>query len=168
MDFSKNSPIKDLKKTLDRQRDATGKFVSKKNMGLTNIKSPFKKNDKLSSFPGFKKKDFSGDNLIGDSPMFKNKKCTPTTFYLIFAGIQIFMDLINGIYDAAVVKFIIMIVFSTLLNILCMRNLGIISWILVFMPFILTTLISALVLDSMNNNGKGTSINTDYINFNII
>ena len=104
--------------------------------------------------------------MMGDSPMFRNSKCTPTTFYLVFSGIQIFMDIINGMYQSAVVKTIIAIVFSTLLNILCMRNLGIISWILVFMPFILTTLISALVLDSMNNN-QGT-ITTDYINFNII
>tara|TARA_B100000524_G_scaffold17878_1_gene9360 strand:+ start:13556 stop:13912 length:357 start_codon:yes stop_codon:yes gene_type:complete len=102
----------------------------------------------------------------GNSPMFRSNKCTPTTFYLVFSGIQIFMDTINGMYQSAIVKTIIAIVFSTLLNILCMRNLGIVSWLLVFMPFILTTLISALVLDSMDKNNG--SITTDYINFNII
>ena len=130
-----------------------------------NMNNPFNSRGRFGEIPGFKIKNFS-DQGYGNSPMFKNKKCTPTTFYLVFSGIQIFMDVINGMYQSAIVKTIIAIIFSTLLNILCMRNLGIISWILVFMPFILTTLISALVLDSMNNNG--TTITTDYINFNII
>ena len=144
---------------IDKPRDKFGKFSKDRKAGLlSNIKNPFKKKDNLLSIPG--------ENKVNKSPMFKNSKCTPTTFYLVFAGVQIFMDLVNGIYYSAIVKFLIMIVFSTLLNILCMRNLGIVSWILVFMPFILTTLISALVLDTMNSNGK--IITTDYINFNII
>ena len=106
-----------------------------------------------------------GEKGLQNSKLFKNSKCTPTTFYLVFAGLQIFMDLINGVFIGALVKFFIMIVFSTLLNILCMRDLGIISWLLVFMPFILMTLISALVLDSVATNDN--RITTDYINFNI-
>ena len=96
------------------------------------------------------------------------KICSPALIYLVFAITQIVIDIFKSLYSQAFVKFIQMIFFTLLLHILCLRGLGIISWILVFMPFILTTLISALVLDSMNNNGKGTSINTDYINFNII
>ena len=142
----------------DKPRDKLGKFVKDRKAGLlSNNKNSQKKNDTLLTIPGEKN--------LNKSPIFKNSKCTPTTFYLIFAGIQIFMDLINGVYYSAIVKFLIMIVFSTLLNILCMRNLGIVSWLLVFMPFILTTLVSALILDTMNSDGK--TITTDYINFNI-
>ena len=140
-------------------------FLSKPGTIVNNFSNSFRPKSTFGEIPGFRIKDFSGQGL-GNSPMFKNNKCTPTTFYLVFVGIQIFMDIINGMFQSAIVKLIIAIVFSTLLNILCMRNLGIVSWILVFMPFILTTLISALVLDAMNNNG-GT-ISTDYINFNII
>tara|TARA_B100001093_G_scaffold510824_1_gene577436 strand:- start:5501 stop:5926 length:426 start_codon:yes stop_codon:yes gene_type:complete len=121
----------------------------------------------INDFPGFRPKIFANQyGSFGNSPMFMRNRCTPTTFYLVFAGIQIFMDLVNGIYQSAMVKLVIAVVFSTLLNILCMRNLGVVSWLLVFMPFILTTLISALVLDSMNQESE--NISTDYINFNII
>ena len=114
----------------DKPRDKFGKFIRDRKAGLlSNIKNPLKKKNNLLSIPG--------ENKLNNSPIFKDSKCTPTTFYLVFAGVQIFMDLVNGIYYSAIVKFLIMIVFSTLLNILCMRNLGIVSWILVFMPFIL-------------------------------
>jgi TolA-binding protein len=39
-----------------------------------------------------------------------------------------------------------MIVFTLLLNILCNRGLGIISWLIVFIPFILMTYITAILL----------------------
>ena len=136
-----------------------GQFTSLSNKAgiLSKGKNIFKKKEQLLSIPG--------GNALQNSKLFKNSKCTPTTFYLVFAGLQIFMDLINGLFVGALVKFFIMIVFTTLLNILCMRDLGIISWLLVFMPFILMTLISALVLDSIATNDN--RITTDYINFNI-
>tara|TARA_B100000508_G_C11455060_1_gene276285 strand:+ start:245 stop:715 length:471 start_codon:yes stop_codon:yes gene_type:complete len=150
---------KAINKSVEKTRNSKGQFTSLSNKAgiLSKGKNFFKKKEPMLSIPGEKR--------LQNSKLFKNSKCTPTTFYLVFAGLQIFMDLINGVFIGALVKFFIMIVFSTLLNILCMRDLGIISWLLVFMPFILMTLISALVLDSVATNDN--RITTDYINFNI-
>ena len=110
----------------------------------------------------------SGKNFFGE----RNYKgtstevCTPVSFYLVFIGIQIFMDFINGMLVAAIIKFPIALIFTTLLKILCQRELTVISWILVFVPFIFTTLISAFIIDNMQNNNN--TINTEYINFNIV
>ena len=90
--------------------------------------------------------DFFGDKSYrGDS----TKKCTPVSFYLVFMGIQIFMDFVNGNIINAIIKFPITIIFVTLLTILCQRNLTVMSWIIVFVPFIFTTLISAFILDKI-------------------
>lgn len=55
--------------------------------------------------------------------------CSPALIYLIFSLTQVVVDTIKGLYNVALVKFIMMILFSLLLNILCERGLGIISWI---------------------------------------
>ncbi len=39
-----------------------------------------------------------------------------------------------------------MLIFTFLLNILCSQGLGIISWIIVFIPFILMSIITAILL----------------------
>ena len=72
--------------------------------------------------------------------------CSPAIIYVAFSIIHILIDVFKNSYNAALVKFIIMIVFTTLLNILCERGLGIVSWFIVFIPFITMTLLSQLVL----------------------
>jgi len=49
-------------------------------------------------------------------------------------------------YNTALVKFIVMIIFTFLLNLLCQRGLTIISWFIVFIPFITMTVITTLLL----------------------
>ena len=49
-------------------------------------------------------------------------------------------------YNTALVKIIVMIIFTFILNILCQRGLGIISWFIVFIPFITMTVITAILL----------------------
>jgi hypothetical protein len=46
----------------------------------------------------------------------------------------------------ALIKTIVMIVFSLVLQLLCMKGLSIISWIIVFIPFILFTYITAIIM----------------------
>ena len=75
--------------------------------------------------------------------------CSPAIIYVAFSVIHILIDVFKNSYNAALVKFIIMIVFTTLLNILCERGLGIVSWFIVFIPFI-TTLLSQLVLMALH------------------
>ena len=72
--------------------------------------------------------------------------CTPAIIYVVFSVVQIILDLYTGLINTAVVKFIIMVIITILLNILCQRDLAIISWILVFIPFIMMTFIVSLIL----------------------
>ena len=72
--------------------------------------------------------------------------CAPAVIFFIYALIQIIFDIFKKLYNQALVKFIIMIIFTGLLHLLCNAGLGIVSWIIVFIPFILMTVITALLL----------------------
>ena len=73
--------------------------------------------------------------------MILNNICTPALIYLIFSLTQIIIDTIKGFYNTAFLKIWVAGVFTILLNLLCNRGLGIVSWLIVFIPFILMTLI---------------------------
>ena len=72
--------------------------------------------------------------------------CAPALIYIVFSITQITMDSLKGLYNVAFVKLFISLLFTILLNHLCQRGLGIISWIIVFIPFMLMSLITALLL----------------------
>ena len=72
--------------------------------------------------------------------------CAPALIYIVFSITQITMDSLKGLYNVAFVKLFISLLFTILLNHLCQRGLGIISWIIVFIPFMLMSLITAFLL----------------------
>jgi hypothetical protein len=72
--------------------------------------------------------------------------CPPAIIYLIFSITQILIDTFKGLYNTAFVKAIVMIMVTLLLNILCNQGLGVVSWIIVFIPFILMTVIVSMIL----------------------
>lgn len=78
--------------------------------------------------------------------MLTNNLCPPALIYLIFSITQISIDAISGYYNKALVKFWVSFVFTILLNHLCNMGLGTISWIIVFIPFILMTLVVSVIL----------------------
>jgi len=84
--------------------------------------------------------------------------CTPVILYIIFSATQIIIDIFKTMYNTAILKFILMIGFSFALNFLCERGLGIISWILVFIPFIMMTIISSLLLFALGMSSKSGKI----------
>lgn len=75
-----------------------------------------------------------------------NNLCAPALIYLFYSFSQIFIDLYKKMYNTAFLKFIVMIIFTFLLNMLCAQGLGIVSWIIVFIPFMLMSLITAILL----------------------
>ena len=81
--------------------------------------------------------------------------CSPAIIYVAFSFIHILVDTIKSSYDEALSKFCIMIVFTTILNILCERGLGVISWFIVFIPFITMTLLSQVLLMVIKKNRHG-------------
>ena len=72
--------------------------------------------------------------------------CPPALIYLIFSLTQIVIDTIKGFYNTAFLKIWVTFAFTVLLNTLCKMNLGIVSWIIVFIPFILMILIISILL----------------------
>jgi len=74
------------------------------------------------------------------------KLCAPALIYVVFSLAQILIDLFKGLYNTAFMKFVVAILVTLLLNGLCDGGLGVISWIIVFIPFILMTFVVAMLL----------------------
>ena len=72
--------------------------------------------------------------------------CPPASLYLAFSIIQILIDMFRGELDTAFLKFLVMVIFTIALNMLCASGLGIISWFIVFIPFILMTYITTILV----------------------
>lgn len=72
--------------------------------------------------------------------------CAPAIIYLLFSMTQILIDTFKGLYNTAFMKGIVMVMVTLLLNILCERGLSVVSWIIVFIPFILMTVIVSMLL----------------------
>ena len=88
--------------------------------------------------------------------------CTPALIYLIFSISQVLIDTVKGFFNTALVKIILTIVFTFILNYLCNAGLGILSWIIVFIPFILMTVIVTLLLFVFNLDPKsGRMVNVN-------
>ena len=88
-----------------------------------------------------------------------NNLCAPALLYVAFSVTQIIIDTYKRMYNTALVKIIVMIIFTFILNILCQRGLGIISWFIVFIPFITMTVITSILLITFGlhpDSGKKT------------
>jgi hypothetical protein len=72
--------------------------------------------------------------------------CTPALIYLAFSLTQIIIDTFKGLYNTAFFKFIVMIIITILLNALCVSGMGIIAWVIVFIPFIFMSVIVTILL----------------------
>lgn len=96
--------------------------------------------------------------------------CPPAIIYLIFSVTQILIDFYKGLNNTAFMKVIVTVMVTLLLNILCERGLSVVSWIIVFIPFMLMTVIVSLLLyifgldaatGNLNYKCDGTSSNAN-------
>ena len=85
--------------------------------------------------------------------------CAPAIIYLIFSITQILIDTFKGLYNTAFIKIIVTVMVTTLLNIMCYRGLSIVSWIIVFIPFILMTVIVSMLLYIFGLNASTGTLN---------
>lgn len=72
--------------------------------------------------------------------------CAPALVYLSFSLIQIIIDIYKTQFYTAFFKFWTMLVFTTLLNILCERGLEVVSWMFVFIPIITMTILLFVII----------------------
>ena len=72
--------------------------------------------------------------------------CPPALIYLIFSITQVTIDSVKGEYNTALVKIWVAFIFTILLNYLCQQGLGVVSWLIVFIPFMLMSVIVTMLL----------------------
>ena len=101
--------------------------------------------------------------------MFVEWLCSPALIYVAFSFTHILIDMFRGNYNTAMVKFVLMIVFALLLNILCDRGLKIIAWFLVFIPFIVMTFTTTVLMLTFGNtlHTRMTKYPVDSIDYQI-
>ena len=87
------------------------------------------------------------------------KLCGPAIVYIGFSLTHIIIDTYKQLYNSAFMKFLVMIIFTLVLNILCKQGLTIISWFIVFLPFIFMTIISSSLLFAFGFDPK----NDDFV-----
>lgn len=72
--------------------------------------------------------------------------CKPALIYLIFSLVQVIIDTLNGYFNVALLKILTTFIVTTFFNYLCKQGLGIVSWIFIFIPFILKSVIITILL----------------------
>jgi hypothetical protein len=72
--------------------------------------------------------------------------CPPALVYLGFSLVQIIIDIIKNMYNTAILKFVVMLVFTAILNLMCSSGFTMAAWVIVFVPFILMTIIIGMLL----------------------
>ena len=92
--------------------------------------------------------------------------CGPSIIYLFFSVTQIIIDIFKGLYNTAFMKGIVMIMVTLLLNILCEKGLSVVSWIIVFIPFIMMTVIVSMLLYIFGLNASTGTLNYNCANTN--
>ena len=92
--------------------------------------------------------------------------CPPVILFIAFSLTQIIIDTFNNLYNLALIRFVAMTIFSVSLNILCEMGFVNVSWIFVFLPLILMTTITILVLFNTMDANSLMNIHTPPVNYN--
>ena len=92
--------------------------------------------------------------------------CGPSILYLGFSLIQIIIDIYKGLYNTTIIKFIVTVIFTLFLNILCKSGLTAVSWLIVFIPFISMTVITTLLLFVFGLDPSQGNLNYQIMNYN--
>lgn len=72
--------------------------------------------------------------------------CPPALLYLIFLVVQLGFDLANGLFVTMTIKALLGLAAVVVLDLLCGLGLGVVSWFLVAVPFIITSLATAIAM----------------------
>jgi len=78
--------------------------------------------------------------------------CMPALIYLIYSLTHVIIDMYKAEYSKAMIEFWLSAIFTLLLNILCQQGLGIVSWLIVSIPFVLMTTIASILLFAFQVN----------------
>ena len=77
--------------------------------------------------------------------MILSKLCSPALLYLTFMILHILVQMSKEKYKDALLKLIISVIFTLILQMFCMQNMRVISWLLVFIPIIMYTYTTLII-----------------------
>ena len=77
--------------------------------------------------------------------MILSKLCSPALLYIIFMILHILVQMSKEKYKDALLKLIITVIFTLILQMFCMQNMKVISWLLVFIPIIMYTYTTLII-----------------------
>ena len=77
--------------------------------------------------------------------MLLEQLCPPSIIFVVFLFIFLTIDIYDNKYKLAFEKMIIGFIITSLLQVLCVSGLGIISWMIVFLPLIIYTYMTIIV-----------------------
>ena len=77
--------------------------------------------------------------------MYIETLCVPAVLFIMFMLFEVIFELYYENYPLAFVKFISYFVVVLFLQLLCISNMEIISWIIVFLPLIMYTYMTVLI-----------------------
>lgn len=95
-----------------------------------------------------------------------DRLCGPALIYFFFSITHVLVDTGKGLYNSALMKLLVTILFTIFLNYLCSSGLQLIAWFIVFIPFILMTLIISILLYVFGIDPKSGMIKFDGPNTN--
>ena len=72
--------------------------------------------------------------------------CPPALIFVIYMTIQVVIDIFQGFYNRSFVKIVLLFLIGGGLNVLCENGYTIVAWVLVFVPFVLMSLVVVLIL----------------------
>ena len=72
--------------------------------------------------------------------------CPPALLYMLYIVIQVGLDISLGLMLTAVVKLIMGVAGTVILNAFCSVDLGVVSWAIIATPFIMTALAMSISL----------------------
>jgi hypothetical protein len=78
--------------------------------------------------------------------MEKIQICPPALIFVIYMTIQVVIDIFQGFYNRSFVKIVLLFLIGGGLNVLCENGYTIVAWVLVFVPFVLMSLVVVLIL----------------------
>ena len=77
--------------------------------------------------------------------MFLANLCIPALIYIVFSLTHIVVETFNKQYNKALLQTLLALVMTLLLQLLCSRGMNIISWIIVFIPFMFYTYTTMII-----------------------
>ena len=73
--------------------------------------------------------------------------CPPALIYAAFSAVHVVFDLSSSLYNAAMVKLVVMVIVAGVLEALCRMKLQVVSWLVLLIPIIALTAITETSLD---------------------